>query len=98
MIVSSLHVENVLTFDTFDLRFDGASLIVVGPNGAGKSNVVRIVDLVQKAADSVSGQPGGLLDQAAARVLQSFAAARHHGEPAGRDAVVRLGVSFTTAA
>lgn len=28
--------------------------------------------------------------------MQSFAAARHHGEPAGRAAVVRLSVSFTT--
>jgi hypothetical protein len=56
------------------------------------------VDLVQKAADSVSGQSGGLLDQPAGRVLQSFAAARHHGEHPGRDAVVRLAVSFTTAA
>jgi hypothetical protein len=97
LIVNSLHVENVLTFGTFDLRFDGASLVVVGPNGAGKSNVVRVVDLVQKAADSVSGvQPTGLLDQAAGRVLQSFAAARHHGEPVGQSAMVRLAASFTT--
>lgn len=61
LIVNSLHVENVLTFGTFDLRFDGGSLVVIGPNGAGKSNIVRVVDLVQKAADSVSGgQPAGL--------------------------------------
>jgi energy-coupling factor transporter ATP-binding protein EcfA2 len=97
VIVNSLHVENLLTFGTFDLRFEGASLVVVGPNGAGKSNIVRAVDLVQKAADSVSGgQAPGFLTQAAGQVLQSFAAARHHGEPSGRDAVVRLAVSFTT--
>jgi recombinational DNA repair ATPase RecF len=99
LIVNSLHVENVLTFGTFDLGFDGGSLVVVGPNGAGKSNIVRAVDLVQKAADSVTGgQAGVLLDQAAGQVLQSFAAARHHGEPSSRDAVARLAVSFTTPA
>jgi recombinational DNA repair ATPase RecF len=98
LIVNSLHVENVLTFGTLDLGLDGTSLVVVGPNGAGKSNIVRVVDLVQKAADSVSGQPSSLLGQAADQVLQSFAAARHHGEPAARGALVRLAVSFTTAA
>jgi len=93
LIINSLHVENVLTFGTFDLRSDGASLVVVGPNGAGKSNIARVVDLVQKAADSVGdGQPAGSLDQATGQALQSFAAARHHGEPAGRAAVVRLSV------
>ena len=97
MIVDSLHVENVLTFGSFDLCFDGGSLVVVGPNGAGKSNIVRVVDLVQKAAESVvGGQVGVFLDQAAGQVLQSFAAARHHGEPSSRDAVVRLAVRFTT--
>jgi energy-coupling factor transporter ATP-binding protein EcfA2 len=99
LIVNSLHVENLLTFGAFDLQYDGASLVVVGPNGAGKSNIVRVVDLVQKAADSVrGGQAPGLLNQAAGQVLQSFAGARHHGEPSGRDAVVRLSVSFTTPA
>lgn len=98
MIVNSLHVENLLTFGTFDLRFDGASLVVVGPNGAGKSNIVRSVDLVQKAADSVNGeQPAGFLGNAVGQVLGSFAAARHHGEPTTRAAVVRLAVSWTAA-
>jgi ABC-type Mn2+/Zn2+ transport system ATPase subunit len=91
-------VENVLTFGTFDLDFDGASLVLVGPNGAGKSNIVRAIDLVQKAADSVSEGHGSHVAQAAGQVLQSFAAARHHGEPPGRDAAVRLAISFTTPA
>lgn len=98
MIVNSLQVENVVTFGTFDLCFADASLVVARPNGAGKSNIVRGVDLVQKAADSVSGQPAGLRGQAADQVRQSFAAAPHHGEPAGRDAEVRLGVSTTECA
>ena len=55
LLVGSLHAENVLTFGTFTLRFDGTSLVVVGPNSSEKSNILRIVDLVQKAADSVSG-------------------------------------------
>ena len=99
MIVNLLHVENVLTFGNFDLCFNGGSLVVVGPNGAGKSNIVRVIDLVQKAADSVvGGQAGVFQDQAAGQILQSFAAARHHGEPSSRDAVVRLAVRFTTPA
>jgi hypothetical protein len=43
LIVNSIHVENPLTFGTFDLRFDGASVVVVGPNAAGKSNTIRVV-------------------------------------------------------
>lgn len=99
MRVKSLHVENLLTFGTFDLCLDGRRHVIVGPNGAGKSNIVRAIDLVQKALDSVSeGRAGPRFTQAADRVLRSFAAARHHGETTGRDAVVRLAVEFTTAA
>lgn len=35
LIVGSLHAGNLLTFGTFGLRSDGASLVVAGPNGAG---------------------------------------------------------------
>jgi energy-coupling factor transporter ATP-binding protein EcfA2 len=98
MRVTSLHVENLLTFSSFRLRLDGERRVVVGPNGAGKSNIVRVIDLVQKAVDSVSeGLASPRFAQAADQVLRSFAAARHHGEPADRDAVVRLAIELTTA-
>jgi predicted ATPase len=42
MRVRSLHVQNVLTFGTFDLDLEGQRRIIVGPNGAGKSNLVRV--------------------------------------------------------
>ena len=53
MRVPSLRVENLMTFGDFDLRLDGQRCTVVGPNGAGKSNIVRVVDLVRVALDSV---------------------------------------------
>lgn len=97
MLIESLYVENVQTFGTFDLQLDGATCVVVGPNGGGKSNVVRVLDLVQKALDSVGeGMRGPQFAEAARQVLQSFAAARHHGEPADRGAVVRLAIRLTT--
>lgn len=98
MLAESLYVENVQTFGTFELRLDGATCVVVGPNGGGKSNIVRVLDLVQKALDSVGeGMRGAHFAEAARQVLQAFAAARHHGEPTDRGAVVRLAVQFTTA-
>jgi ATPase subunit of ABC transporter with duplicated ATPase domains len=97
--VTSLHVENLLTFGCFHLRLDAGRRIIVGPNGAGKSNIVRVIDLAQKAIDSVSqGLASPRFAGAADQVLRSFAAARHHGEPTDRDAVVRLAIELTTAA
>lgn len=98
MLVDSLYVENVQTFGTFELSLDGATCVVVGPNGGGKSNIVRVLDLVQKALDSVGeGMRGTQFAEAARQVLRSFAAARHHGEPVERGAMVRLAIQFTTA-
>jgi hypothetical protein len=96
--VISLQVENLMTFGDFRLCLEGGRCTVVGPNGAGKSNVVRVVDLVQKALDSVGEGYGSPRWHAADQVLRSCAAARHHGEPADRPAVVRLAVELTTAA
>jgi len=99
MRVNSVHVENILTFGSFDLDLDARAQVLVGPNGAGKSHITRCVDLAQKAVDSVSeGLASPRFRQAADQVLRSFASARHHGEPAGRPAVVRLAIEFTTAA
>jgi ABC-type branched-subunit amino acid transport system ATPase component len=99
MLVKSLHIENLLTFDTFDLDLEGGTHTIVGPNGSGKSNVVRLFDLVAKALDFSSGNNRNLpYTQAADQVLRSFAAAHHHGEPTDRAAVVRLDFEFSTPA
>lgn len=97
MLVKSLHVENLLTFDTLDLDLEGGSHTIVGPNGSGKSNVVRLFDLVAKAVDfsSISVR-NPLYTQAADQVLRSFAAAHHHGEPPDRPAAVRVDVELST--
>ena len=97
MQVTSLHVENLLTFDTFDLALDGGTHTIVGPNGSGKSNVVRLFDLVAKAVDWSSGVARNpIFIQAADQLLRSFAAAHHHGEPPERPALVRLEVELST--
>ena len=97
MLIKSLHVENLLTFDTFDLDLEGGTHTIVGPNGSGKSNVVRLFDLVGKAVDFSSGVGRNLFyAQAADQVLRSFAAAHHHGEPQDRPAVVRLTFELST--
>jgi len=97
MLVKSLHVENLLTFDNFDLDLGGKTHTVVGPNGAGKSNIVRIFDLVGEAVDwaSQSGRDPAHV-QAAQQVLQTFAAAHHHGTSPDIPAVVRLELGMTT--
>jgi hypothetical protein len=99
MLVRSLHVENLLTFDTFDLDLDGKTHTIVGPNGAGKSNIVRVFDLVGKAVDwaSQSGRDPAYI-QAAQQVLQSFGAAHHHGTSPDTPALVRLKLGMTTPA
>lgn len=98
MRVTSLQVENLMTFGDFRLRLDGQRYTLVGPNGAGKSNVARVIDLVQKALDSVSEGYGSQRSRAYDQVLRSYAAARHHGEPPDRATTVRLAVELTTAA
>jgi hypothetical protein len=94
----SLQVENLLTFGDFHLELGASRSTIVGPNGAGKSNIVRVVDLVHNAVDSVSEGYGGARWNATDQVLRSFASARHHRAPADRPAVVRLAVELTTAA
>lgn len=99
MLLSVLYAENVVTFEEFELTPDGQSLVVVGPNGSGKSNIVRVVDLVGKALDWATGGPlGSESGPPATQVLESFAAARHHGQPSSRGSVIRLSVEWTTAA
>lgn len=96
MRLMSLRVENLLTFSTFSLSLDGESRVIVGPNAAGKSHIIRVIDLVLNALDSVSEGVGSPRYRAAGEVLRSFAAARHHGDPPSRDTVVRLAVQLTT--
>lgn len=99
MLLKVLYAGNVMTFDDFVLTPDGQSLVVVGPNGSGKSNIVRIVDLVGKALDwAVGGPLGSEASSPATQVLESFAAARHHGQPSSRGSVIRLSVEWTTTA
>jgi ABC-type ATPase involved in cell division len=97
MRVNSLQVENLLTFDRFQLDLNGKTNVLVGPNGAGKSNIVRIIDLVCKGMDwaAMTGR-GSPFAQAAEQVLKSFAAAHHHGSLPEQPASVRLDVEFTT--
>lgn len=97
MRVNSLHVENLLTFDRFQLDLNGKTNVLVGPNGAGKSNIVRIIDLVCKGMDwaATTGR-GSPFAQAAEQLLKSFAAAHHHGSLPEQPALVRLDVEFTT--
>ncbi len=97
MLVRSLHVENLLAFNTFALVLDGKTHVIVGPNGSGKSNIVRIFDLVGKALEQTSvGTLATALGPAADQVLRSFAAARHHGQPPQRESVVRVELELTT--
>jgi predicted ATP-binding protein involved in virulence len=51
MRVTSIHVANLFSFDTFDLTLDDGLTVIVGPNGAGKTNVVRILELVPKLVE-----------------------------------------------
>ncbi len=97
MRVNALHVENLLTFERFELDLNGKTNVVVGPNGAGKSNIVRIVDLACKGIDwAASSERASPFVQAAEQVLRSFAAAHHHGSAPEHIASVRLEVEFTT--
>lgn len=99
MIVNAFSAENLLTFGTFEVRLEGLHCTILGPNGGGKSQVVRLLDLVQKGLDSVSGSSRGQrFVETARQTLQSYAAARHYGESPDRPSVVRLEVAFTTAA
>jgi predicted ATPase len=62
MLVRSLHVENLLAFNTFDLVLDGKTHVIVGPNGSGKSNIVRVFDLVGKAVGCHNSTPPATRD------------------------------------
>jgi len=97
MKIEALHVENLLSFDTYDLRFDDSLTVLVGPNGAGKTNVVRMLDLMATAlawADErfVPGTAMPVVEQ----VLDSYAGARHEGASTTTPARVRLTLALTT--
>jgi len=58
MRITTLHVENLLSFSSFDLQFHQGLNVIVGPNGAGKSNILRLVALIRTALDIARGVPG----------------------------------------
>ena len=96
MKVKCLNVENLLSFDKFELNLNEKMNVIVGPNGAGKSNIVRIFDLVCKALDwALPSSYVPLQQSEAGQVLSLFAAARHYGSSPERPAIVRLEFEFT---
>ena len=98
MRLVTLHIENLLSFDEFDLDFDEALTVLVGPNGSGKTNVIRVLDLVTKALDWTDGRWGPDATGASAQLaLDAYAKARHHDSASEQPVRVRLGLEFTSA-
>ena len=97
MKIEALHVENLLSFDTYDLRFDDSLTVLVGPNGAGKTNVVRMLDLMATALAWADERfvPGTAMP-VGEQVLDSYAGARHEGASTTTPARVRLTLALTT--
>jgi|GEM_PF-3117241 len=46
MRITNLHVENFLTFNSLDLKFQKNPTILIGPNGSGKTNIIRMLEFV----------------------------------------------------
>ncbi|MCL4544778.1 MAG: AAA family ATPase [Chloroflexi bacterium] len=92
MKATVLHIENLLGFDDFTLDIKDGVQFLIGPNGGGKTSIVRAVDLVRKALDSI-GSFSPQLRTIAETVLRGFAAARHVSEPQ-RPSSVSLTVDF----
>lgn len=94
MRIDSLIVENLLSFDEFELKLEGQSHTIVGPNGSGKSNCARIFDLVIRALEwAANSRTHGQREDP---VLTAFASAHHHGQSQDRQALVRLEFTLTT--
>ncbi len=98
MRLRGLTVENLLSFDRFNLTFDQRQTVMVGPNGAGKTNVVRVLELVANALDWANERyTRSAVEQSAAAVLAAFGAAPFVSSPPDRPRLVRLDVELTTA-
>ncbi len=96
MKFGTLHVENLLSFDEFQVGFDEALTVLVGPNGSGKTNVVRVLDLVVRALDWTDGRWGGDATGALAQIaLDAYAQARHRDSAPERPMRVCLDLEFT---
>ena len=97
MRIRCLTVNNVLSFDAFELAFDDRRTVIVGPNGAGKTNVVRVLDLVDNALnwanERYSRTPA---EQSSAAVLTALARAPFRSRPPDRPRTIRLKVELTT--
>lgn len=85
MRITSLQVENLLSFTSFDLPFQQGLNVIVGPNGTGKSNVVRLVGLIRAALEIAVGVSQARID--VRRYLRIGASSRR-----GR---VALGIELT---
>jgi AAA domain, putative AbiEii toxin, Type IV TA system/AAA domain len=98
--VSSLHVSNLLSFDSFELSFDDGLNVVVGPNGSGKTNVVRVLDLVSKLLAWADERTRAVVaaPTPAGAVVNSYVQAVHDKAPPGTPIEIRLGIKMTTSA
>lgn len=101
MRLTHLAVENLLSFDHFELDFDRPTTVVVGPNGSGKTNLLRAIGLVGDAlgwaaeAEAME-QPGWPAPVGGAgQRLAALAGARHRGDPESTVSV-RLGIKLDT--
>jgi energy-coupling factor transporter ATP-binding protein EcfA2 len=100
MKVTSLHVANLLSFDSFDLQLDEGLTVLVGPNGSGKTNIARVLDLVGKLVDWADerSRSASAIPTPAERVLSSYVQAMHNEPLPGTPIEVRLGIELNVAA
>lgn len=93
--ITHLHVQNLLSFEAFEVDLDVGTTVILGPNGSGKTNLLRVLDLagsaLRWAAEESSTRPG--LRQApgpAGRNLDAYRGMSHLGRSGQRQ--VRVGL------
>ena len=52
MKIKKIHVENLLSYDNFEVGLDGNFNIIVGPNNVGKTNIIRILEFLKDGVES----------------------------------------------
>ncbi len=97
MKVFSVAINNLLSFDQFELDLSNDKTLIVGPNGAGKSNVITVINLVNTALRQASSRKHLIespnhFDRSLKRLAQS----RHNGESNNEPISVRFEIEFTT--
>jgi energy-coupling factor transporter ATP-binding protein EcfA2 len=97
MRLTHLHIENLFSFDHFELDLDADTTVLLGPNGSGKTNVFRALDLAatalrwvaeERASSGASPSPFGAADQS----LRAYSAMSHRNHGGRRQ--VKLGLQF----